>query len=75
MKNALAKTAPLNNAGLLALCLADSARMMGGTSGALYNIFFTAAAGQLLFQVVSSCRSPNIPQYGSEPSLADAEQI
>lgn len=37
---------PLNDAGQLCLCLADCVNAMGGTSGALYNILFTAAAGE-----------------------------
>ena len=36
---------PLESAPRTAGALADCARAMGGTSGAIYNIFFTAAAG------------------------------
>lgn len=42
------KEMPLNDAASLCRCLARCVSAMGGTSGAVYNIFFTAAAGRAL---------------------------
>lgn len=52
IQEALKSRLPLNNANPLALSLADSAKNMGGTSGALYNIFFTSAACKNFFPMI-----------------------
>ena len=49
LQDADAGKIPWSNAVRAATALAASVRSMGGTSGALYNIFFTAAAGAPAF--------------------------
>ncbi|BDA43964.1 Triokinase/FMN cyclase [Coccomyxa sp. Obi] len=48
VKAAVGTSLPLNHAGGTLKGLAKTLRVMGGTSGALYNIGLTAAAGELL---------------------------
>lgn len=48
IKAAVGSSLPLNDAGAALRELATTLRVMGGTSGALYNIGLTAAAGAAL---------------------------
>lgn len=49
IQDALKEGLPLNDAAPLCHCLTRSVNAMGGTSGAIYNIFFAAAAGRICF--------------------------
>lgn len=65
---------PLDDAVGLCAALGRSCRAMGGSSGALYEIFFTAAAGRLGFVVICMLvRMLLLPQYlGWEASTVNA---
>ncbi|KAK9915864.1 hypothetical protein WJX75_005396 [Coccomyxa subellipsoidea] len=58
IKAAVGSSLPLNDAGAALREVATTLRIMGGTSGALYNIGLTAAAGELLKHQPSTAAAP-----------------
>lgn len=67
LEDATGNNIPWNHAASAASAIGRSARAMGGTSGALYNIFFTAAAGKAAWLSSSQIgvMHPGRPEWGS----------